>query len=234
MKGKLNFIIDALMFLMMAAVAGIGFLMKYILIPGKDRIAKFGRQVDLYFLNWDRHEWGSVHLILGLCMLGLLILHIVLHWQIIRSLFRCLINSKAWRMPTMILFFLVCLFLFIFPFFVHIEIQDLKAGSSGRFHAAGHQHMDESGEATARDFQSAPRTDSVSSRFNSPIHVQGRMTLTEISEYYHIPVSALQSGLNIDDSISSDSQMGHLRKRYGFRMSDVEHLIRQYRQTHTE
>ena len=37
MKGRLNLIVDALMFLLMAAVAGLGFLMKYVLVPGKER-----------------------------------------------------------------------------------------------------------------------------------------------------------------------------------------------------
>ena len=86
MKGKLNFIIDALMFLLMVAMTGLGFLMKYILVPGKDRPSKFGRQVDLYFMDLDRHEWGKIHLILGFVLLGLLVLHIVLHWKSIRRL----------------------------------------------------------------------------------------------------------------------------------------------------
>jgi len=128
MKGKLNFIIDALMFLVMAAVAGLGFLMKYILIPGKNRVAEYGRHVDLYFLNWDRHEWGTLHLILGYLLLGLLLLHIVLHWRSILSLFRRLVGKKSWRMVVTIVFVLVCLFLFLFPFKVKIRIEEVKPG----------------------------------------------------------------------------------------------------------
>jgi hypothetical protein len=41
-KGKINFLVDALMFLCMAALAGIGFLMKYVLIPGKEAWAVYG------------------------------------------------------------------------------------------------------------------------------------------------------------------------------------------------
>jgi hypothetical protein len=128
MKGKLNFIIDALMFLVMTAVAGLGFLMKYILIPGKDRVAKFGRQVDLYFLNLDRHEWGSLHLILGYILLALLVLHIVLHWQSILCLFQRLVRKKSWRIVLTVAFLLICLFLFLFPFNVKIRIEEVKPG----------------------------------------------------------------------------------------------------------
>jgi len=36
-KSKLNFVIDAVMFLVLMAMAGLGFLMNYVLIPGKER-----------------------------------------------------------------------------------------------------------------------------------------------------------------------------------------------------
>jgi hypothetical protein len=70
-KPKLNFIIDALMFLVMMAMAGLGFLMKYVLIPGKSRWVKYGRNVDLTLLSWDRHDWGELHLYLGFTLLSL-------------------------------------------------------------------------------------------------------------------------------------------------------------------
>lgn len=41
-KGKLNFIIDATMFLCMMAMAGLGFLMRYIMPPGRQLIATLG------------------------------------------------------------------------------------------------------------------------------------------------------------------------------------------------
>ncbi len=39
-KTKLNFVVDALMFMCMMAIIGLAFLMKFILIPGKERLAK--------------------------------------------------------------------------------------------------------------------------------------------------------------------------------------------------
>ena len=46
-KGKLNFVIDASMFLCLMAMAGLGFLMYYILPPGRKVWQKYGRNVDL-------------------------------------------------------------------------------------------------------------------------------------------------------------------------------------------
>ena len=98
-KAKLNFVIDALMFLCMAAIAGLGFLMKYVLLPGRESTIKYGRRVELSLLGLDRHDWGAIHLYLGFFLLTLLMLHIVLHWQMIPGLFAKLVaNSRQrWR-----------------------------------------------------------------------------------------------------------------------------------------
>ena len=65
-KTKLNFFIDALMFLTMMALAGLGLLIKYVLIPGRKAWAQYGRQMELTWLGLDRHAWGAVHSVPGL------------------------------------------------------------------------------------------------------------------------------------------------------------------------
>ena len=59
-KIKINFIIDILMMLTMMTIAGIGFLMEWVLIPGSQRWEKYGKDVDLYYLGLDRHSWGEI------------------------------------------------------------------------------------------------------------------------------------------------------------------------------
>ncbi len=131
-KPKLNFIIDALMFLVMMAMAGLGFLMKYVLIPGKERWVKYGRNVDLTLLGWDRHDWGALHLYLGFTLLGLLILHIILHWKQIVGLFQRFIPSER-RTLVLLVFMLLAVLLIYFPFLVTPEVGELGRGL-GRIH----------------------------------------------------------------------------------------------------
>ena len=50
-RSKLNFVIDALMFLCIMAMAGLGFLMKYILPPGREVVARYGRNLLLTWLG---------------------------------------------------------------------------------------------------------------------------------------------------------------------------------------
>lgn len=90
-RGKINFIIDLLMFLNFALIAGIGLLMKFTLPPGRERIAEFGSTDQLLFLGLDRHQWGTIHLTAAYVMLALLALHLILHWPAIKVLARKLV-----------------------------------------------------------------------------------------------------------------------------------------------
>jgi hypothetical protein len=120
-KSKLNFVIDALMFLIIMSMAGLGFLMKYVLIPGKERWVKYSRNVNLTLFGWDRHDWGDIHLDLGLIFLGLLVVHIILHWRQIVGLFHGFVPSER-RTLVLLIFILLAVFLIYFPFLVSPEI----------------------------------------------------------------------------------------------------------------
>ena len=96
-KSKLNLIIDAILLLCMAAIAGIGLLMKNVLVPGYKRWDIYGRNVELYFWGLDCHQWGTIHFIIELVLLALLVLHIALHWSMILGIYRKLIPNPRTR-----------------------------------------------------------------------------------------------------------------------------------------
>jgi hypothetical protein len=125
-KSKLNFITDALMFLVMMSMAGLGFLMKYVLVPGRERWVKYGRNVNLTLFGWDRHDWGDIHLDLGLIFLGLLVVHIILHWRQIVGFSQRYVPVER-RTLVLLVFVLLAVFLIYFPFLLSPEI-----GAPGR------------------------------------------------------------------------------------------------------
>ena len=127
-KSKVNFVIDALMFLCMMWIVGIGLLMKLVLVPGKERWVKYGRGVDLSLLGMDRHQWGTIHLIMGLVLLGLLALHVLLHWKAILSVYQRLIDNRKTRRTIAFAFIIVCLFWTILLFIVKPEVQEIERG----------------------------------------------------------------------------------------------------------
>lgn len=134
-KGRWNFYIDILMFFCMAAIAGLGFLMKYVLLPGKEAWASYGKKVDLTWLGLDRHAWGAIHLYLGFVLLGLLVLHLVLHWQLIVSLWQKYVPAGRFRSWATVAFLLICGLLFLLPFFIRPEVADSLPSGRGESHS---------------------------------------------------------------------------------------------------
>jgi len=131
-KSKLNLVLDVLMFLCTVAMAGIGLLMKYVLVPGQARWAIYGRNVELYFRGLDRHQWGTIHFTIGLALIALLILHIVLHWGMILAIYRSLIPSRLLRWTIVVI--LICLtgILLAFSCLVKPEVGEIRGGPGQR------------------------------------------------------------------------------------------------------
>jgi hypothetical protein len=134
-KLKLNFIIDALMFLTLMAIVGLGFLMKYTLPPGRELRATYGSNLNLTWLGWNRHDWGDIHLYLALILLGLLVIHLILHWQQILGLFRRLIPDPKRRYRIALVFLIVSLLLIYFPFLITPNAQPRARGEGRGFHS---------------------------------------------------------------------------------------------------
>ena len=131
-KSKVNLVIDAVMFLCVMAITGIGLLMKYVLLPGKETAAVYGRKVDLFLFGMDRHAWGMIHFIVACVFLGLLTAHIVLHWNMIVSVYRRLIGNAMARRIVAITIFIIGIFLVVSPFLVKPEAQ--QSEQKGRRH----------------------------------------------------------------------------------------------------
>ena len=129
-KSKLNFIISALMFLCLMAMAGLGFLMKFVLLPGRKAMVEYGRPVELTYLGWDRHDWGDLHSYLAFALLSLLAFHLILHRKKLRGLFERLIPSPRMRTRLAFGFLLICVLLAYFPFLITPRVED--KGGRGR------------------------------------------------------------------------------------------------------
>ena len=130
-KARLNFVIDALMFICLMAIAGLGFLMHYILPPGRRVHALYSRNVDLTWLGWDRHDWGEIHLYLAFALLGLLAVHLILHWSMIVGLCARLLPDAKRRHWVVLAFLVIALLLIYFPFLITPEVRE-RGGGGGR------------------------------------------------------------------------------------------------------
>ena len=236
MKSKLNFIIDAIMFLLMGALAGIGLLIKYILLPGSERWIKYGRNVDLSFWGIDRHQWGHIHLIVAYVLVGFLVLHIILHWKMILCLYRKIIANKALRWVCGLVFTLITFVIVFAPFFINIEIceqetgreryQTIEKSQLKHINTISDDHLSEKKQESHDNFESDEHL--LHHHVSPTIEVKGFNTLNEISELYNVPCDHIKSKLNIPENEPNSSKLGQLKKIYGFKMSEIELIIYNY------
>jgi hypothetical protein len=126
-KAKLNFIIDATMFLCLSAMVGLGLLMEYIMPPGERLWEIYGSNPYITWLGWDRHDWGDIHFYLALTFLTLLVLHIILHWSQILGLFHRWVPNPS-QFKVALIFLLISLLLICFPFLITPEKQSRGRG----------------------------------------------------------------------------------------------------------
>ena len=152
-KPQVNLIIDAVLFLCLAAVAGIGFLINYVLVPGTQRWEIYGRNVDLLFWGLDRHGWGTVHYVIGLVFVALLVLHVILHWRMIVGISQKLIPNRGTRRFVATLLIVSAVLLALLPIFAKPEVQERGRRSLGRYWEADRTHNASEGAAHGRDAQ---------------------------------------------------------------------------------
>jgi len=238
-KSKWNFIIDAIMFVLMGAVAGLGLLIKYVLLSGTERWLKYGRNVNLTFAGLDRHDWGEIHLIFGIILIGLLIVHIILHWKMIVCLYKKVISNKTLRIICAFVFCFITIVSICFPFIIRVEINKMTIGKE-RFTNSQKTAPIEDKISKDKEFKHFIEQSNTNKSYKEQsiqkykrgeysIEVKGYMTLLEVSNMYKIPCEQIKNKLGIPSKVSNNSKLGHLRNRHNFKMSDLELIIANYR-----
>lgn len=242
-KSTVNFIINAILFICMAAITGIGFLIKYVLIPGSERWEKYGKNVELSVWGMDRHEWAYIHLIIGFIILALVVLHIVLHWNIVMSVFHRLFKKKAIYRVLSIAFIAIGIIIMVVPFFMEAQISEHGEGRNekqGQRREIEHKEKKQSSrnvdsyktkenkELKSQSQHEYPQKEIKHEHDKSSYDIRGYMTLSEISKKYHISTQILKSELGIPKTTSNTEKLGKLKKTYDFKMSDIEEIINRH------
>jgi len=225
-KTKINITIDILMFLDLMAITGIGFLMRYVLLPGYLRKDVYGSGAELYFWGLDRHEWGEVHLITGYVLLVLLVLHIVFHWNQVLAFFRKLIPGRVARAAVYIIIVVLTLLLGVAPLFVKPEV---VRGNESHDHHAEHHSPDavhHSEKVPEGYVQNGPKAVERNQNHSKSIDVNGKMTIKEVSVLYAVPVNDMLQYLDIPAS-EVNERLGRLKKKYGFEMHEFSEFVEQ-------
>lgn len=232
-KANLNLIIDGILLVLMGLLTGIGLLIKYVLLSGEDRWIKYGKNVNITFLDLDRHQWGKIHLIVAIVLIVFLILHIIFHWKMIVCLCKCFISNKRFRILVVLVLAILTVVCTVFPFFIKTTVDDLAFGRE-RFNVHS-EHANSDSIIDSKKTKSSiaaiveEKHKDEHHNIDPSIEVKGFMTLQEVSDKYEVPCAKIKEVLDIPISTSNTSKLGYLRKQYNFKMSDVELIIVNYK-----
>lgn len=213
------------MFICMAAITGIGFILKYNLIHGSERWTVYGDNVELFLCGMDRHTWGTIHLILGIILIGLLAIHIILHWKSVTCVYNKLFNKKITYKLLTALFVIICILFMILPFIIEPTVGEIQH-RGGKHNEQIKQHTKgeiDNVKSYNKEVQTNPK--SHGNHANSSVQIRGYMTLDEVSKKYDISSELLKKKLNIPVDVSSNKRLSLLKKEYNFEMSKVEKII---------
>jgi len=247
-KSKLNLCIDIIMLLLLIPVSGIGLLMKYVLVPGIERNIIYGDDIDLKYFGLSRHQWGVVHFTLSIFFLIMLILHIILHWKVIMSVFKQMIPALSIRIGITLFLIFFCLIILISPFFIVPEKLPFEHKHRNRidnFPSSININAETSNDTILfnQKFAESEKTTNqgVNQEINSKItgtdphnseykeiEVYGYQILRSVSEKSNIPVNYLANSLKIPENLTGQ-KVGFLRKQYSFTMTDVRKSISDYK-----
>ena len=191
---KANFILDALAFVAFAALASTGCILAFLLPSGSGRVVgegsgpgSAGKTVSLLW-GFTRHEWGAIHLWAAFVFLGIIALHLFLHWRWIVCMVRGQPTDRSGsRFGLALSALLLIAALAASPFFAPVE----KAAR---------------GELQQRRGIAAEQ----------PLRIQGRMTLREAAAAAGVTTEELKRRLDLPGPVSDEERIGRLGRTYGF------------------
>ncbi len=111
----IKFGLQALMLLAIITQAGLGLLLKFVLPAGKEILTGNSQTAEWLWLGLDRHDWSAIQCYLAFIVLGLLVIHIILHWGAIVSLYENIFSNATVRTIAAPVFAVAALFLLTLP-----------------------------------------------------------------------------------------------------------------------
>jgi len=192
-KSLANFLVDAVAFVAFVLLSATGVLVRYVLPPGSGHFSRLW--------GMDRHEWGQIHFWIAVVLMGVLTLHLLLHWRWVV----CMVKGRpregsGVRVALAIVGVLTLAGLAVSPFIGQVE----QAGEP--------PHKIRSGEhPTSPGYQ-----------------IDGSMTLREVEQRTGVPAAVVLKELGLPLDLPTDERLGRLRREHGFDMHDVQDIVQKY------
>lgn len=208
-RGKTNYLVDVLTFGVILAMTATGLILRFVLPPGSG-----GRALG----QWTRHDWGDLHFWLAAGLGAIIVLHVALHWAWICGLTHRLFSSNPSSHPTSALKRNLAGLAFLGGIAVVLAGMTWWASQMVSDRPLAHRGPNGNRASVVR---AAEDHEVGSGQHTTNSRIQGSMTLGQVAQSANIPVELLRDRLGLPSSVAADARLGHLRRHYGFRMSDV-------------
>ena len=201
-RNTLNLIIDLVTTVIVLGLVVTGLLLEFVLPPGA------GRQ-GLMLLGWDRHAWGDVHFWLSIAALGLVIIHVALHWQWICTSMLRMFTGPGHGAPSGLK--------------RHVAgaaaVAVLAILIGGLLWLANAAVVADAGAVRAHSREHADPAS-----VDGPA-VRGAMTLRQVAQTSNLSIDALIDKLDLPDDVDLDTPLRDLFDQHGFRMPEVRRAV---------
>lgn len=246
-RTTLNLVVDLLTLALMLGLTCTGLVIRYVLPPGSG-----GRNGGFGLAVWglDRHQWGGVHFWLAVTLVGLLLLHVAMHWSWVCAVcFRWSGRQRggARRIASgsAVLLGLAAI-VAVFTWCTDFSVERRKA-------LATHEPVAQSPARTVADpsacaslpgqtacvSPAGPRRRAADRPARGPgrgpgrgfgrrvdgVTIRGHMTLGQVAGATGVPAGRLKAALGLPASAPEDERLGRLRRRYGFTMEQLRRAV---------
>lgn len=218
-KGTLNLTIDLIMLFVMSALSGIGLMLKLVLPPGRERTLQGGAGRSTLFWGLDRHQWGDIHLILALILIGLLVLHILFHWSCIVSMIRCRISGAGTRTLVFSLASVLVLLLWVFPFL--FSPSSFGEAPYRYRHVVQRQLLSTGAREEKEHGPSGRGRHHSGDSLHGDLGINGRSTVSQLAEAFDMSPAQLLSCLGFAADTDATETLGRLRRQYGLELDEM-------------
>jgi hypothetical protein len=201
-RNTLNFWIDLISLFVMLGLMWTGLLIHYVLPPGTGGRGG-GHGLTLWGLN--RHDYGSIHFYIALTLIGLMVVHIWLHWSWVCTTVKKLVGKESSVGTRGAAFGIALLLIITALMFGTLLCAKKLVESSNRM--TEHENLDH-GSLTSSQ-------------------ISGQITLSQSAEIGGIPVEELILQLNLPSDVDVDERLGRLKRQYGFEIHDVRRILEQ-------
>ena len=236
-RPRLNFLIDSVAFVAFVFLTTTGILTRYVLPPGS------GRFVTLWGL--DRHGWGDIHFWIAVVLLGVLALHLVLHWRWVACMVRGQQSEASGsRVALGVVGLAGLLALAAAPLLTPVERtgepRQLSRWSPPAIPAPQNPQPRETTEEAypplmkerAQDPQERQPNRAPEFKGTGAESIRGSMTLRQVAEATGVPLGHLVKQLGLPRGFDPDERIGRIRKQYDISPDDVRRVVKEYGETH--